>query len=56
VTLEHKLAAIAECHLSDKVSSFAMRLLRNLFDPTYFWCNDCDGMVVKEDECCLKQK
>ena len=33
----------------------AMRLLREKFDPTYGWCEDCDGLVCKEKDCCMNK-
>lgn len=50
--LENKLIKIAELDSTYR-SSKAMNILRNYFDSTYKWCQDCDFMVVKEKDCCL---
>lgn len=28
---------------------------RSIFDPTYHWCDDCDGLVVKTGQCCIEK-
>jgi hypothetical protein len=53
---ENKLIQIAEMHPDDKVANKAMKELRERFDPTYMWCMDCDGLVVKERLCCMRRK
>lgn len=50
---ELKLIETATFHPDDSTANAAMEELRNNFDKTYFWCEDCDGLVVKEKECCL---
>ena len=37
---------------NDNNANLAMKKLRENFDNTYFWCMECDGLVVKELECC----
>ena len=49
---EEDLMFIAQ-HADDKAANKAMKELRKLFDKTYGWCEDCDGLVVKEKDCCL---
>lgn len=53
---ENELINLAQTHPSQSVANKAMKELRERFDPTYFWCVDCDGLVVKESECCLNRK
>jgi len=53
---ESALVVIAEMNQFDKVASAAMKELRVRFDSTYFWCLDCDGLVVKKKDCCLTQE
>jgi hypothetical protein len=53
---ENKLIQIAEMHPDGKVANKAMKELRERFDPTYMWCMDCDGLVVKERLCCMRRK
>lgn len=50
---EHTLILIAERSLDDKAANEAMKELRERFDKTYFWCEDCDGLVTTEKDCCL---
>ena len=50
---ESELINLAEQHPDDVVASRSMKELRDRFDKTYFWCADCDGLVVKEKNCCL---
>jgi hypothetical protein len=52
---EQELIITAQNHLDDTVANQAMAELRERFDPTYFWCEDCDGLVCKLSECCLNQ-
>ena len=52
---EDELAYIAEQHPDDEVANKAMAELRERFDSTYTWCVDCDGLVVKEKDCCLNR-
>jgi len=51
---EIELFKIAE-QGNDSESAIAMKELRERFDPTYFWCDDCDGLVCKEKDCCMNQ-
>jgi hypothetical protein len=53
---EAQLIRFAEMHPDDKVANKAMEELRERFDPTYMWCVDCDGLVVKQSECCMNKK
>ncbi|GAA3654876.1 hypothetical protein [Flavivirga jejuensis] len=50
---ELQLIRIAEMHDDDNVANTSMKILQEKFDPTYKWCQDCDGLVVKEKECCI---
>lgn len=50
---EDELIMVAEQHPSEDRAEEAMRLLRKKFDPTYGWCEDCDGLVCTERDCCL---
>lgn len=52
---ENRLIIIAERNPDDKVSSEAMKELRERFDKSYGWCDDCDGLVVKEKDCCINR-
>lgn len=52
---EAQLINIATWNQDDKIASEAMKELHLRFDKTYGWCQDCDGLVVKESECCLNQ-
>ena len=49
---ESELIKIAETHPDETVAQKAMIELRKRFDKTYGWCVDCDGLVVKEKDCC----
>ena len=51
---EIELIKIAECG-DDNDASLAMNELRNRFDKTYGWCEDCDFLVCKEKDCCLNK-
>lgn len=53
---ENKLVYLAEQSSSNRVAKKAMAELKKRFDSTYFWCNDCDGLVVKEKDCCLNRE
>jgi hypothetical protein len=53
---EEELCKVAESHEDDSIANSAMRLLRDNFDKTYFWCQDCDGLVTKASQCCLNQE
>ena len=37
----------------DEVANKAMKELRLKYDITYGWCEDCDGLVVKQKDCCM---
>jgi hypothetical protein len=41
---------------SDTESKAAMKELRERFDPTYFWCADCDYLVCKLKDCCQNRE
>ena len=49
------LIETAQCSTSETLANEAMRVLRSHYDPTYKWCEDCDGLVCKEKDCCLNQ-
>jgi|TARA_R110000782_G_scaffold208453_1_gene296850 RNA polymerase subunit RPABC4/transcription elongation factor Spt4 len=49
---EERLSKIAERHECDEMAKYAMKKLRRDYDLSYTWCEDCDGVVVKERECC----
>ena len=44
---------IAEQHPNNNVARKAMKELKERFDKTYDWCEDCDGLVCKEKDCCM---
>jgi hypothetical protein len=50
---EKELILTAEQHPNEETANKAMKELRSRFDKTYVWCNDCDGLVTKEKDCCL---
>ena len=52
---EKELVDIATWDQDDNIANKAMKLLRSKFDKTYIWCEDCDGLVVKERDCCLNR-
>lgn len=52
---EIRLCRIAEMDPDDAKANTAMKELRERFDSTYGWCNDCDGLVVKKKDCCLNR-
>lgn len=49
---EDDLVNIATWSMSDTKANAAMKELRENFDKTYRWCEDCDGQVVKKGQCC----
>jgi len=51
---EENLILIAQ-HSGDKAANTAMKELRKRFDKTYGWCEDCDGLVIKEKDCCMNR-
>jgi hypothetical protein len=52
---EQELIKIAEKGESDLKAKMAMYLLRENYDSTYGWCNDCDFLVCKKRDCCLNR-
>ena len=50
---EDHLIFLAMAHKVDEIANYAMTKLRERYDKTYFWCEDCDGVVLKKTECCL---
>ena len=50
-----ELIRLAEAHIDYSVANKAMKELRDRFDKTYIWCLDCDGQVVKENDCCINR-
>ncbi|MFT5347785.1 MAG: hypothetical protein ACI9M3_000819 [Bacteroidia bacterium] len=52
---ELRLMRIAQEVGSQKIARNAMGILRIEFDKTYGWCEDCDGLVIKESDCCLNK-
>ena len=53
---EIELIKLAENHADDNIANSAMKELRYRFDETYIWCQDCDGLVCKEKDCCLNKE
>lgn len=53
---EEQLVLIAQSHPNELTANHAMRLLRKEYDKTYGWCEDCDGLVCKEKDCCINMK
>lgn len=53
---ESELIHIATWSDSEEEAIAAMNELRNNYDPTYIWCCDCDGRVVKDGDCCYNKK
>jgi hypothetical protein len=51
---EQELMQIAQ-EGGDAEASEAMKELRERFDKTYIWCEDCDYLVVKHKDCCLRK-
>lgn len=49
---EFELVKIAQAS-DDATANLAMKELREKYDATYGWCEDCDYAVVKEKECCM---
>lgn len=33
----------------------SMEILKEKYDKTYHWCEDCDGLVCKLKDCCYNQ-
>ena len=53
---ERELCDIAERDPDDEKANEAMKTLREKYDKTYFWCDDCDGLVTTEADCCMNIK
>ena len=53
---ESELISIAQCHESDDEANKAMGILRSVFDPSYIWCQGCDGLVIKKKNCCMSRR
>lgn len=51
---EWVLVRTAETHEDDEVANEAMKQLREKYGD-YFFCSDCDGLVVKRENCCLNR-
>lgn len=47
--IEEMLIHIAEYWCDDRANR-AMKILRERYDKSYFWCADCDFLVTKN--CC----
>ena len=52
---ENELILIAESSNDDNEANAAMKELRENYDPNYFFCWECDGLVCKEMDCCLNK-
>lgn len=50
---EMQLIQLAEMQNDDSIANSAMKELKQRYASDYKWCQDCDGRVVKEKECCL---
>jgi len=50
---EQDLRNIAQWHESEDIGNRATAVLRGRYNGSYFFCNDCDGLLVTESECCL---
>ena len=50
---KNQLDDIATFHCEDIIANEAMKILKEKYDNTYFFCGDCDYLVVKEKDCCL---
>lgn len=53
--VEGELISVAMFSDFEDVAETAMKRLQSEFDPTYVWCNGCDGLVVRERDCCLNK-
>jgi hypothetical protein len=51
-TRENNLHKIAQYDSDNKRANKALKILRQYFDPTYFYCSDCDDLLTIEKECC----
>lgn len=52
---KRRLIIVAEIHPDDNVANKAMQDLRTYYDETFFYCNDCDGLVTTKANCCMGQ-
>lgn len=52
---EEQLVYTAERDSSESRANQAMKLLRFKHHHSYIWCWDCDGLVIKQSECCLNK-
>lgn len=50
---EAELIWTAQYDRDEQKANDAMKQLKEKYDETYGFCNDCDGLVVKESECCM---
>lgn len=53
---EDNLVKVATFHVEDEIANKAIKILRENFDSTYFFCTDCDGLVTTFKNCCLNRK
>lgn len=53
--IENLMVDVAQWIYSDVLANRAMEVLRKYYDSTYMWCEDCDGIVCKEKDCCLNR-
>lgn len=53
---EEQLIYTAERDSSESRANQAMKLLRSKHHKSYSWCLDCDGLVIKEADCCLNRR
>lgn len=52
---EEYLVGIATFHFEDDVANAAIKLLRENYDSSYFFCVDCDGLATSYKNCCLNR-
>lgn len=52
---EEQLVYTAERDSSETRANQAMALLRQRHHSSYGWCWDCDGLVIREKDCCLNR-
>ena len=52
---EAQLGYCATYDQDEAIASRAMELLRTKYDKTYGWCWDCDGLVIRQKDCCLNR-
>ena len=53
---EKALILIAQYSKDDDQANKAMAELIEKHNSSYKFCNDCDGLVVTEAECCMNRK